>query len=178
MTNKNKPMTTYIAFLRGIGGAATKLRMQVLKEAFEAMGFENVRTVIASGNVIFDTKPTDEKDLEQTIEKALPEAVGFGADTIIYTLEELQLLAKSSLAKELKVAGKTRPFVTFLKETPKSIPKLNGKGFKLLGRKGRAVFSLVDLSGVAPDLMNALDKEFDKKTTTRSWMTIEKILKR
>jgi len=176
MTNKNKHLTTYIAFLRGIGGTDTKIKMQVLKEAFEGLGFQNVRTVIASGNVIFEAEPTREKDLEQIIEKALPGAIGFGADTIIYTFDELQRLARSSLARDMKVTAQARPFVTFLKETPKSIPKLSGKGFKLLGRKGRAVFSLVDLSGVAPSLMNALDREFDKKTTTRSWMTIEKIL--
>jgi uncharacterized protein (DUF1697 family) len=152
--------------------------MQVLKEAFEGLGFQNVRTVIASGNVIFDAEPASEKDLEQTIEEALPDAIGFEADTIVYTLDELQRLAKSSLARDMKVTAKARPFVTFLKEPPRSIPKISGKGFKLLGGKGRAVFSLVDLTGVAPSLMNALDREFHKKTTTRSWMTIEKILEK
>jgi uncharacterized protein (DUF1697 family) len=178
MTNKNKSATTYVAFLRGIGGTDTKIRMQVLKAAFEGLGFRNVRTVIASGNVIFEAAAASEKDLERTIEKALPDAIGFGADTIIYTFDELQRLAKSSLARDMKVTAQTRPFVTFLKETPKSIPKLSGKGFKLVGSQGRAVFSLVDLSSVAPHLMNALDREFDKKTTTRSWMTIEKILQK
>ncbi|HSK89028.1 MAG TPA: DUF1697 domain-containing protein, partial [Anaerolineales bacterium] len=171
MTNKNQSLITYVAFLRGIGGTDTKIKMQLLKEAFEGMGFQNVRTVIASGNVIFEAALTSEKDLEQTIEKALPGAIGFGADTIIYTFDELQRLAKSSLASDMKVTAQTRPFVTFLKETPKSIPKLSGRGFKLVGSKGRAVFSLIDLSSVAPSLMNALDREFDKKTTTRSWMT-------
>ena len=76
----------------------------------------------------------------------------------------------------MKVTSNVRPFVTFLKVTPKHLPKLGGKGFELVGKKGRAVFSLIDLSGTTPDLMNALDREFKKKTTTRSWMTIEKIL--
>ncbi len=99
--NYNNPTTTYIAFLRGIGGLDTRIKMQVLKEAFEGMGFQNVRTIIASGNVLFDTEPADEGDLERIIEKALPNAIGFGADTFVITLDELQRLAKSSLAREM-----------------------------------------------------------------------------
>jgi uncharacterized protein (DUF1697 family) len=172
-------MTTYVAFLRGIGGTATKIKMQVLKEAFEGMGFGNVRTVIASGNVIFDTKPADERDLERIIEEALPGSVGFGADTIVYTLHELKRLAGSSLAKEMKEAPKTRSFVTFVKEPPQGKATFSGKAFRILGKKGRAVLSIVDASGAdAPELMRMLDKEFGKKTTTRSWKTIEKILQK
>ncbi|RPI89472.1 MAG: DUF1697 domain-containing protein [Chloroflexi bacterium] len=179
MANKNKPMTTYVAFLRGIGGTDTKIKMQVLIEAFEGMGFRNVKTVIASGNVIFDAEPSGEADLERIIEKALPDAVGFGADTIVYTFDELQRMARSSPLRDIKATPKIRPFVTFLKEIPKSMPKFSGKGFKLLGRKGRAVFSTVDLSAAAtPDLMGLLDRQYGKKTTTRSWMTIEKILQK
>lgn len=172
-------MTTYVAFLRGIGGTDTKIKMQVLKEAFEGMGFRNVRTVIASGNVIFDAKTAREKNLERTIENALPEVVGFGADTFVLTFDELQRLAKSNPLGNGKFTRKSWPFVTFLKEIPKSMPKLNGRGFRIAGRRGRAVFSLVDLSPEAnTDLMGLLDKAFDKKTTTRSWMTIEKILEK
>lgn len=179
MTNKNQPTITYVAFLRGIGGTATKIKMQVLKEAFEEMGFQNVKTVIASGNVIFDAASASEKDLEQTIEEALPGALGFEADTIVYTLEELERLARSSLVKEMKKSPKSRPFVTFLKEPPKTKATFNGKGFKILGRKGRAVLSVVEASGgEAPELMRLLDKEFGKQTTTRSWQTIEKVLQK
>lgn len=173
-------MTTYIAFLRGINaGANPTLKMQVLKDAFEAMGFENVRTVIASGNVIFEAEPAAEKELEQAIEKALPGAIGFKSDAIVYNLADLQKLAKTSPLKDVKMTATTRPFVTFLKEAPKETPKLDGKGFQLLGRKGRALFSVVHLSSTGtPDLMSLLDREFGKKITTRSWKTIEKILQK
>jgi uncharacterized protein (DUF1697 family) len=172
-------MITYVAFLRGIGGPATRVKMQVLKEAFERMGFRNVRTVIASGNVIFDAGPVGEQDLEGVIEKALPEAVGFEAETFVLTLAELQRLARSNPLRNGKVSRKNWPFVTFLKEVPKSMPKLSGRGFKVAGRRGRALFSLVDLSPEAnTDLMSLLDKAFGKKTTTRSWKTIAKILQK
>jgi uncharacterized protein (DUF1697 family) len=177
MTHKNQSMTTYVAFLRGIGGTDTKIKMQVLKEAFEGMGFQNVRTVIASGNVIFDADKTSTAKLEQIIEAALPGAVGFGADTIVYTLAELQKLAASNPLPGGEITRTAWPFVTFLKTAPKRMPKLEGRGFTLLGRQGRAIFSVVDLSpNVNSGVMVLLDRAFDKKTTTRSWKTIEKIL--
>jgi uncharacterized protein (DUF1697 family) len=170
-------MTTYVAFLRGIGGTNTKIKMQVLKEAFEGMGFRNVRTVIASGNVIFDAKATRENNLERSIERALPEAVGFGADTFVYTFDDLQKLARSSLVKKMTATPKTRPMVTFLKEAPKGRATFSGKGFEVLGHSGRAILSVMDASGSeTPELMRVLDREFGKMTTTRSWLTIEKIL--
>jgi uncharacterized protein (DUF1697 family) len=39
--------------------------MEVLRKAFEAPGFENIRTILASGNVLFETDYTDENILEQ-----------------------------------------------------------------------------------------------------------------
>jgi uncharacterized protein (DUF1697 family) len=54
-------MVTYVAFLRGINsGRNPTIKMDLLKKAFEELGLENVKTVIASGNVIFDAEPTKE----------------------------------------------------------------------------------------------------------------------
>ena len=45
-------MNRYVAFLRGINsGGNQTVRMEVLRKTFEDLGFENVRTVLASGNV-------------------------------------------------------------------------------------------------------------------------------
>jgi uncharacterized protein (DUF1697 family) len=173
-------MTTYVGFLRGINsGVNPTMKMDVLKNAFEELGFQNVKTVIASGNVLFDTEAAKEEELEQKIEKALPKAIGFESATIVYKLADLQKLAKLNAFKDIKETSSTRPFVTFLKKPPKKTAKLNGKGFEILSKRGRAIFSVLELSGAStPDLMKLLDKEFGKTNTTRGWKTIEKILKR
>ena len=173
-------MITYVAFLRGInGGLNPTLMMDVLKKAFEEFGFQNVKTVIASGNVIFDAEAAKVNELEQMIEKALPKAIGFESATIVYKLDDLQKLEKLNPFKDIEETSKTRPYVTFLKKAPKNKSKLKGKGFEILRKSGRAVFSVVDLSeGSSPDLMKVLDKEFGKTNTTRGWKTIEKILKK
>ena len=172
-------MITYVAFLRGINsGLNPTLKMDVLKTAFEELGFQNVKTVIASGNVIFDAEATDESDLEQTIEKALPQRIGFESATIVYKLKDLQRLAKLDAFEGIKVTPSTRLFVTFVKKPPKSNQKISGNGFEIIRKSGRALFSVLDLAGTTPDLMKILDKEFGKTNTTRSWKTIEKILQK
>jgi len=50
--------------------------MPALRKAFEAMGFKNVRTVLASGNVVFETTGKKADDLEGTIARGLAGATG------------------------------------------------------------------------------------------------------
>jgi uncharacterized protein (DUF1697 family) len=172
-------VNTYVAFLRGINsGLNPTTKMDVLKAAFEEMGFKNVKTVIASGNVLFEAESTSERALEQKIEKTLPKAIGFESTTIVYKLEALQRLVKLDPFKDVKVTPQTRTFVTFVKEPPKGNPKLAGKGFQIIKKSGHALFSVLDLAGTTPDLMKVLDKEFGKGNTTRSWKTIERMLKK
>jgi uncharacterized protein (DUF1697 family) len=172
-------MVTYIAFLRGINsGLNPTLKMDVLKWAFEELGYQNVKTVIASGNVIFDAEAAKENELEKTIEEALPKAIGFESATIVYKLTDLKRLARLDAFKSIEVTPATRLFVTFLKKPPKNSSKTSGNGFKVIRESGRALFTVLDLAGTTPDLMKMLDKEFGKANTTRSWKTIEKILQK
>jgi uncharacterized protein (DUF1697 family) len=69
-----KPMNTYIILLRGINvGGKNKVSMASLRKCLEELGFSNVSTYIASGNVILKSdKPADK--IKAQIEKALPES--------------------------------------------------------------------------------------------------------
>jgi uncharacterized protein (DUF1697 family) len=61
-------MTKYAAFLRGINVGGYKLiPMEKLKKAFESLRFKNVRTLLSSGNVVFEAQSTNIVSLEQTI---------------------------------------------------------------------------------------------------------------
>lgn len=53
-------MAEYVAFLRGINvGGNNKIGMDELRQAFMSWGFAGVKTVLVSGNVIFETKKAD-----------------------------------------------------------------------------------------------------------------------
>jgi len=63
--------------------------MQSLRQIFESLGFFNVATFIASGNVVFETTTKRTETLERMIEKALKEALGYEVRTFVRGEDEL-----------------------------------------------------------------------------------------
>jgi uncharacterized protein (DUF1697 family) len=84
---------TYVALLRGINvGGNRKIEMAKLKTTFERIGFSNVKTYIASGNVIFSSDLTDEADITKTIESEIEKDFGFPVDVLLRNFEEIKQL--------------------------------------------------------------------------------------
>ncbi|MGW5337632.1 MULTISPECIES: DUF1697 domain-containing protein [Rhodococcus] len=75
-------MTRLVALLRGINVGGIRIRMADLKKVFVGLGFENVRTVLASGNVLFDSED-DPATAKARIEAALTERFGYEAYTFV-----------------------------------------------------------------------------------------------
>jgi uncharacterized protein (DUF1697 family) len=86
-------MQRYIAFLRGINVGGHRVKMTELRALFEALGFANVETFIASGNLIFESSITDTLQLQTLIEHHLKHALGYDVATFIRSLEELATIA-------------------------------------------------------------------------------------
>jgi uncharacterized protein (DUF1697 family) len=80
-------MSRHVAFLRGVNLGKRQVNSAELKAVFEALGFSGVRTVIASGNVIFET--TAAAGLQRKIEAALEQRFGFTIRVVLRTDEEL-----------------------------------------------------------------------------------------
>lgn len=87
-------MTQYFAFLRGINLGNRRLKMERLKALVEGLGYANVSTFIASGNVIFESKVKDAAKLETQIEKHLADSLGYEVDTFLRTADEMAALGK------------------------------------------------------------------------------------
>lgn len=81
-------MQRYIAFLRAINVGGHTVKMETLRGLFSTLGFSNVETFIASGNVIFSSKAEPGKVLENKIESLLESALGLRVDTFVRTFEE------------------------------------------------------------------------------------------
>lgn len=89
--------------------------MSRLKALFEELGFANVATFIASGNVIFETKVSDTGKLEQRIEQHLKSSLGYGVDTFVRSEADLaKVLALDPFPKRSKDGANVH--VAFLKE--------------------------------------------------------------
>lgn len=109
-------MTTYIAFLRGINLGKRQAKSDDLKKIFSDLGFDNVQTVIASGNVIFSTKASDEAKLTTKIEKALKDTLGY--DVIVFLRSEKELEDILDKDNPFRDAEKGTTYINFLNGTP------------------------------------------------------------
>jgi uncharacterized protein (DUF1697 family) len=79
----------YIAFLRGINVGGHRVKMDRLRELFRELGFDDVTTFIASGNVLFGDDSADVAALRRTIEQGLSEGLGYEVDTFLRTPDRL-----------------------------------------------------------------------------------------
>jgi len=84
-------MADFIALLRGVNVGGITVRSADLRELFEGLGFGSVRTVLASGNVVFET-PANEAHgaLKTRIEQALRDRFDYDAWIVLVTRDELQ----------------------------------------------------------------------------------------
>jgi len=175
-------MTKYVALLRGIAPTNPNMRNDKLRGVFEELGFANVKTVVSSGNVVFESPSRSVRKLEDRIEEALPNELGFKSTTIIRNQKQLQQLVDKNPFKSREHSQKSSLNVTFLKKKRKVDIKfpyeIDNRDYTLLGMYDGAICSVIDLtSAKTPDLMLWLEKKFGKEITTRTWKTVERILK-
>jgi uncharacterized protein (DUF1697 family) len=82
----------YVAFLRGV--SPLNCKMSALQRAFAAE-FSDVRTVLASGNVLFSSPPATETALARRAEAAMTRHLGKSFFTIVRSVDSLQRLVAS-----------------------------------------------------------------------------------
>ena len=182
MTPAKNNAVSYVAFLRGINVGGNKLlKMDDLKKAFAALNFGNVRTLLASGNVKFETAKSKEAALAKTIAEALQETFGSQIGVIVRSIDDIEKLIASNPFKGIKVTKETRLYVTFLPDKSKSSLKIPyaspEKDLRILCATDTEVCSVLTLSPDrnSVDLMKIIEKEWGKNVTTRNWNTILKI---
>ena len=112
-------MPRYVAFLRAINVGGHVVKMDYLRSLFEGLGFSNVETLIASGNVIFDSKSKNARAIEQKIEKHLQENLGYEVTTFVRATSELAAVAayKPFSDAELNTEGNVL-YIGFVAESP------------------------------------------------------------
>jgi hypothetical protein len=82
-------LARYFAFLRAINVGGHIVKMERLRREFEGLGFAEVETFIASGNVIFESRATNEKLLSSKVERHLESALGYEVAVFIRSSAEL-----------------------------------------------------------------------------------------
>ena len=83
-------MTTCIALLRGVNvGRAKRLAMADLRELVEGLGHTNVRTLLNSGNVVFDARRVNVSKIAQSVEAAITDKFALYATAVVLSTDEL-----------------------------------------------------------------------------------------
>jgi uncharacterized protein (DUF1697 family) len=172
-------MTRYVAFLRGVNLGKRQTRSVDLRAVFESLGFDGVKTLITSGNVLFEAGAP--KDLKGRIETALKDHFGFEIGVVLRSLDELQaIIASKPFAKAPKEDAALHVLLFAEPMTPK--PKLKDvKGdFEIARIDDREIYFVVhkkpDGTFLGRSAIGDIDKDLPKGAlvTMRNWNTIEK----
>jgi uncharacterized protein (DUF1697 family) len=136
-----KTCQRYVAFLRGINLGKRRPPMVQLKKLFEELGFEDVETFIASGNIIFRTGSDDSRTLESKIARHLETSLGYDVDTFVRTTEEVAVIGAAKIFPEDSQPGITIHVGFFQEQLPpemaQNLPNIRTPAdeFRLIGRE-------------------------------------------
>lgn len=153
-------------------------KMSALRAVFEHEGFGNVKTVLASGNVVFDAPEAPNEALEAQIMAALEAKLAHGFDTIVRPQRHLQELLERNPFATYQLAPDAKCVVTFLRQPPAApvaLPLVDER-VKILEMTAQEVFTTY-LPTKQPRFMKVLERTFGKAITTRTWQTVTRCSK-
>ena len=174
-------MHRYVAFLRGMNLGGRRIENEDLRRHFEEMGFEEVATFRASGNVIFAMpKREAEDELAERIEAELGERLGYEVPVFLRSAKEVATIAaRDPFAAAAVKKSKGKLQISFLKKKPSAAAKKKALALAtdedLLALEGRELYWLPSggISGSDLDL-KALDAALGSGTI-RTMGTVEQI---
>jgi uncharacterized protein (DUF1697 family) len=173
-------MTRYVAFLRGVNVGGVNLKMADVAKAFEQAGFTNVRTILASGNVLLESRSGVDA-VRKKAETALREAFGYDAWVLAYPMDAIATISKN-FPFEREVEGH-HSYVTFVTDE-KALDELAALGTqagpdeKIKRGKG-VIYWQVPKTGTLDTTIGKTmgKKRYKSSTTTRNLRTVDKVLK-
>jgi uncharacterized protein (DUF1697 family) len=174
--------TTYVALLRGINvGGNNVIPMNALAKTFERMGFDSVKTYIASGNVLFRTGGGEPRAIEASIERALSKAHAYDARVVLRSHAEMAQYVKDLPRTWKRLDPEMRYNMLFLRHEVDSRSILEGlapkPGIEQVWYRPGIVYWSAHTSDLARTSMVKLSsKGIYKHVTVRNLNTTRKIL--
>lgn len=167
-------MARYVAFLRGV--SPMNASMPALRGCLEAAGFAEVRTLLSSGNVVFDARASTVAALERRVERAVQAGLGRSFDTIVRPAKYLQEFIASDPFAEFQLAPAAKRVVTFLQEPapPGLALPIEQDGARILKLSGSEVLAAYEPGPKGPVFMVLLERTFGTGITTRTLDTVRK----
>lgn len=164
-------MKKYCAFLRGVNvGGNRTIKMQEVKEILQKIPLHNIQTILASGNVYFESNEKDTSILEKKIKTVLD------VEVLVRSEEEILNLIQRSPFENTSIADQ-KFYVSFLGEKKSDFSLHKQKGFETLYVSEKEVCVAISKEMGTTEGMKILEMRYGKNITTRNWNTIQKLTK-
>jgi len=170
-------VSSWVALLRAVNlGSRNRVPMPELRARLEAAGHRSVRTYIASGNVLLETRSRSRDAVARELERAIADAFGVGTTVILRTPDELAaVVAGHPFGRDT-----ARTHVSFLaaRPAPEAVERLTAadRGPDRVELAGADVY-LRYANGVQGSRLSAakLERLLGVRGTVRNWRTVEKL---
>ncbi|MCI0637804.1 MAG: DUF1697 domain-containing protein [Gemmataceae bacterium] len=174
-------MSTYVALLRGINvGGHKMVAMSDLRDLCEALGFSEVKSLLQSGNLIFESDRRGGAALERLLEAETAKRLDVSVDYVVRSAAEWQtVLARNPFPDEaehdpghlLVMFLKAAPLATQVKALEAAI-----QGPEIVRSEGKQLYAVYPEGIGRSKLTNALiEKKLDTRGTGRNWNTVLKV---
>ncbi|MEJ7847173.1 MAG: DUF1697 domain-containing protein [Pyrinomonadaceae bacterium] len=170
----------YVALLRGINvGGRNMIKMETLRATLGSLEFENVKSYINSGNLVFETAAVDQEALEHAIRDEIRVEFGFDIAVMVRSMDEIRSLIEDN-PFEGRFENDKDLHIFFLREPlsdeQNSLLLANESENELFSVRGREIFNLLRIS-ILDSVMGKgfIDKKLKIPATARNWRTVKKI---
>jgi uncharacterized protein (DUF1697 family) len=172
-------MDSYAAFLRGVNVGGVNLKMADVAKALSDAGFTDVKTILASGNVLLQSRAKP-ATVRKKAETALREAFGYDAWVLVYDVDTLETISSAYPFK--REVAEHHSYVTFVSDPDvlDELAALKPGPAERIKKGDGVIYWQVARSRT---LESAIGKTMGKKrykasTTTRNLRTLDKLLRR
>lgn len=174
-------MGVHIALLRGVNvGGAKRLAMGELQTTLEGAGLHSVRTLLRSGNAVFNSEGRSAAELEALIEAALHDRLGLQSEIHVRTAEDWDGVVAANPLPELAEAAPSRFLVTVFRTAPAPVEpealQAAAPGAEVVRLVGRQLYTAYR-DGMARSKLDDgwIKRHLGVRGTGRNWSTVRKL---
>ncbi|MGD0250754.1 MAG: DUF1697 domain-containing protein [Thermoplasmata archaeon] len=174
-------MPLYVALLRAVNlGGSTQVSMSALRDHLTGAGFEDIRTLLQSGNVVFRHRGRNASEIELRLEDTVARAFGRRTEVLVRTPSEWRTVVDRNPFREAAQTDPGHLTVLTLKEAPlaegwtrlaKSI--VGPEQVRAAGREGYVLYP----AGIGSSrlTLDRIERNLGTRGTLRNWNTVTKI---
>ncbi len=175
-------MTAYVSLFRAINvGGRNAVKMSILKEMHEALGFKNVSTYLQTGNVIFESDSSDAAELARQIGEEFEKKFGFYTEVMVRSAAELKEMFNQNPFRDNPEKETKWILVMFFSAGPDNEAKqallstfIGPEEIVIVGQEAYIYFPI----GIGTSKLSTafIEKKLKVAGTGRNWNTVTKLL--